>query len=231
MRINPVSFTAEQSFSTTQKNKSAKNNVSHKRSSYIAAGIGTILLGGITAILCKRTHKLNADHFVQTHFERENIFGRKIVEDLKLSESGEVTEKVIKSFDDNCTAHYNSGKLVDVNGFYPLKKENMTDKKDVFEKEVSNQELEQLSGGKKLRSWASDGCAASVESDSHCWGTDGGCDSINITYYKLPNGKCPKCGGPAYLEQLYNDDESFFQPGPVALDVSCPKCGFFKHWL
>ena len=57
--------------------------------------------------------------------------------------------------------------------------------------ELSLDELEDVAGG---RDWMQEGCAATVEPGSDCWGTDGGCDLCNIEYTNLPNYNCPKCG-------------------------------------
>ena len=50
--------------------------------------------------------------------------------------------------------------------------------------ELSLDELEDVAGG---RDWMAQGCAATVEPGSDCWGTDGGCDLCNIEYTNLPN--------------------------------------------
>ena len=65
--------------------------------------------------------------------------------------------------------------------------------------EISLDELEDVAGGKYEsrsydRDWFTEGCKATVETGSNCWGTDGGCDTLNITYYHMPNTHCPKCG-------------------------------------
>ena len=39
-----------------------------------------------------------------------------------------------------------------------------------------------------------EGCAATVEEGSDCWGTDGGCDLCNIEYTNLPTRICYQCG-------------------------------------
>ena len=57
--------------------------------------------------------------------------------------------------------------------------------------ELSLDELEDVAGG---RDWFIEGCAATVEEGSDCWGTDGGCSSCNIKYTNLPTDNCPKCG-------------------------------------
>ena len=57
--------------------------------------------------------------------------------------------------------------------------------------ELSLEELEDVAGG---RNWWTEGCAATVEPGSDCWGTDGGCYAINLDYEWMPNEKCPRCG-------------------------------------
>ena len=57
--------------------------------------------------------------------------------------------------------------------------------------ELSLDELEDVAGG---RDWMQEGCAATVEEGSDCWGTDGGCDLCNIEYTNLPTRTCYQCG-------------------------------------
>ena len=57
--------------------------------------------------------------------------------------------------------------------------------------ELSPDELEDVAGG---RDWMAEGCAATVETNSDCWGTDGGCSVSNIEYTNLPTKSCSKCG-------------------------------------
>ena len=58
---------------------------------------------------------------------------------------------------------------------------------------VSPDELEAMSGGETVqvgcdaiqyRSRSAQGCAATVEEGSDCWGVDGGCELINICYFR-----------------------------------------------
>lgn len=59
---------------------------------------------------------------------------------------------------------------------------------------VSLDELEAVTGGKD-RDFIKDGCAATVEPGSSCWGTDA-CDYLNVSYDNKPTVlKCPDCGG------------------------------------
>lgn len=62
-------------------------------------------------------------------------------------------------------------------------------------RELSLDELDDVAGGAiHNRSWIDEGCAATVEMDSDCWGTDGGCNTVNIDYHNLPEYYCRKCG-------------------------------------
>ena len=70
--------------------------------------------------------------------------------------------------------------------------------------ELSLEELEAVAGGVTSRNWWTEGCAASVEEGSDCWGTDGGCVFHNISYYNFPKSKCPKCGGKCICSVLYH---------------------------
>ena len=65
------------------------------------------------------------------------------------------------------------------------------------DKNLSLDELEAVSGG---RDWVTEGCAATVEFNSNCWGTDGGCIMIHYTYTRLPttHDRCPMCGAEVY---------------------------------
>ena len=72
------------------------------------------------------------------------------------------------------------------------------------DKELSLDELEAVSGGEvfsfinfgvTFRDYAEEGCAATVEPGSHCWGTDGGCTAVDRYYSHEPiRVKCPDCG-------------------------------------
>ena len=76
--------------------------------------------------------------------------------------------------------------------------------------DLSLDELEDVAGG---RDWWTEGCAASVEPGSDCWGTDGGCIISNIAYSNPPTGYCPRCGQPAH--NGFNGN------------WECKKCGFY----
>ena len=70
-------------------------------------------------------------------------------------------------------------------------------------KELSVDELDAVSGGATDRNWLLDGCAATVEEGSNCWGTDGGCVHINIHYsYFNQEFKCPNYAGPHQYEEI-----------------------------
>ena len=69
-------------------------------------------------------------------------------------------------------------------------------KEEVISQDMSEQELDSVSGGIfDERDYAADGCAASVEYGSDCWGTDGGCHVVHIQYSHPPvKEKCWECG-------------------------------------
>ena len=56
------------------------------------SGIGAITLGGVVYAATRGKGKSN----IQTHFERLNCFGRKIIEDLKLNKDGQLVQKQIE---------------------------------------------------------------------------------------------------------------------------------------
>ncbi len=74
------------------------------------------------------------------------------------------------------------------------------------DKALSLDELEAVSGGQEwgncvwVRDYATEGCAATVEPSSNCWGTDGNCWVGNISYIPGPvDVKCPDCGVYMYI--------------------------------
>ncbi len=82
--------------------------------------------------------------------------------------------------------------------------------------ELSDDELNAISGGN--RDYATEGCAATVEPGSECWGTDGGCAFVNITYTHPPTTYCcRKCGAHVYT----------YEPGHgiYRYVYRCPRCG------
>ncbi len=81
--------------------------------------------------------------------------------------------------------------------------------------ELSLDELEDVAGG---RDWWTEGCAATVEEGSDCWGTDGGCDLCNIEYTNLPDRTCYRCG--RFSARGYLDCMSNFAPV-----IECRYCG------
>ena len=88
--------------------------------------------------------------------------------------------------------------------------------------ELSIDELEAVSGG--ARNWLEKGCAATVEPDSECWGTDGGCEWWNVKYKYAPEDDmvCPFCG--AYpVGKIQKRHPEIWQ---------CRKCGarFQPNW-
>lgn len=60
------------------------------------------------------------------------------------------------------------------------------------ENELSEDELMAVTGG---RDYATEGCKATVEYDSRCWGEDGGCALIHFSYEHEPKYfPCKNCG-------------------------------------
>lgn len=94
------------------------------------------------------------------------------------------------------------------------------------DKELALDELEAVSGG---RDWVTEGCAATVEWDSDCWGVDGGCLAIHYTYSREPttDDRCPKCGARVYLEGKYGVSTGFLQ-GYTWKEFICRNCGPYK---
>ena len=59
--------------------------------------------------------------------------------------------------------------------------------------ELDLDDMDKAAGGR--RDWAAQGCAATVEEGSWCWGSDF-CFLANVTYIHRPTSiKCPSCGG------------------------------------
>ena len=102
----------------------------------------------------------------------------------------------------------------------------MTGRRGQDGKELSLDELEAVSGG---RDWVTEGCAATVEWDSDCWGVDGGCLAIHYTYSREPttDDRCPKCGARVYLEGEYGVSTGFLQ-GYNWKEFICRNCGHYK---
>ena len=80
------------------------------------------------------------------------------------------------------------------------------------DKALSLDELDAVTGGEEFslvrwgitfRDYSQEGCAATVEPGSDCWGTDGGCDLCNIEYTNLPNCNCFKCGRYSAIRTAY----------------------------
>ena len=94
------------------------------------------------------------------------------------------------------------------------------------DKALSLDELEAVSGG---RDWVTEGCAATVEWDSDCWGADGGCIVVHYTYTREPttSDRCPKCGARVYLEGKYGVSTGFLQ-GYTWKEFICRNCGPYK---
>ena len=102
------------------------------------------------------------------------------------------------------------------------------------DKALSLDELDAVTGGEEFslvrwgitfRDYSREGCAATVEPDSHCWGTDGGCIAVDRVYSHKPIWvKCPDCG-----VYLYKSGESYGRcivcGKGYSLEVSGPRIG------
>ena len=94
------------------------------------------------------------------------------------------------------------------------------------DKELALDELESVSGG---RDWVTEGCAATVEWGSDCWGTDGGCIACNVLYTSWPcrDERCPKCGAMVYFVGEFGVTTGFLQ-GYNYREYICRKCGTYR---
>ena len=89
--------------------------------------------------------------------------------------------------------------------------------------ELSPDELEAVSGGVD-RDWLTDGCAATVEPGSDCWGTDY-CVWLPVTYEHKPvDSICPVCGTYLYLAEV-NYGRTF---SGETYRYRCKTCGYEK---
>ena len=91
-------------------------------------------------------------------------------------------------------------------------------------RELSLDELGAVAGGAiRNRDYLKEGCAATVEPHSRCWGTDGGCLAINIDYSNWPcNTRCPKCGRYTHSVRSYMNKDGLWTV------YACPECGEFS---
>ena len=86
--------------------------------------------------------------------------------------------------------------------------------------ELDLDDMDKAAGGS--RDWATQGCAATVEEGSWCWGNDF-CFLTNVTYIHRPTSiKCPNCGAAMY------HDESYVDHGMPKIRYKCPGCGAEK---
>lgn len=94
-------------------------------------------------------------------------------------------------------------------------------------KELSLDEMDAISGG---YDWLTDGCAATVEPGSECWGSDAGCAFITNGYAHMPNTstRCPTCGGYLYHEGYFYESTGRWFSGRFYHEYICRKCGTFK---
>lgn len=83
--------------------------------------------------------------------------------------------------------------------------------------ELSVEELDSVSGGR--RDFMKEGCKATVEAGSNCWGNDF-CGLINVWYDAAPEQNCPKCGaGMGKVREVSS----------LKHIIKCHKCGFEKE--
>lgn len=88
---------------------------------------------------------------------------------------------------------------------------------------LSLDELDAVSGGK--RNWIQDGCAATVEDGSDCWGTDA-CDHVNVCYQNFnAASKCPNHNGPHSDEVVECVSGSAFGVPVYTTTYRCKYCG------
>ena len=96
--------------------------------------------------------------------------------------------------------------------------EKVQDKKT--DRELSLDELEAVAGGED-RDWLRDGCAATVEAGSDCYGTDM-CGLWPVTYEHRPTRhKCSVCGGILYSNG--STGGGFFEE--EVYHYKCASCG------
>jgi hypothetical protein len=84
----------------------------------------------------------------------------------------------------------------------------------IEDKKLSTDELDAVSGGVTTRDWQSEGCAATVEAGSDCWGTDGGCRVCNISYFGVSESdRCRvRTTGPCVFEQVGYEEKPTYVP-------------------
>ncbi|MBQ1535149.1 MAG: Nif11-like leader peptide family RiPP precursor [Ruminococcus sp.] len=83
--------------------------------------------------------------------------------------------------------------------------------------ELDLEDMDKAAGGS--RDWSTQGCAATVEAGSSCWGTDY-CVFAYVTYTHSPSSfKCPNCGSMMYLDKTTSKHKV------ATAHYKCPKCG------
>lgn len=125
-----------------------KNNKNFfDRNKVALCAIGAIALGGIAFVATRGNSKSLEP---KTHIERLNCFGKKIIEDLKLDETGKIIQKEIKHEGIKYIAHYKDGKLTDVGTYFPRKLEDFTDEKYSILKEIIDEKGSELVASQKF---------------------------------------------------------------------------------
>ena len=93
------------------------------------------------------------------------------------------------------------------------------------DEELSLDELDAVAGGSS-RDWLEEGCAATVEPDSYCWGTDAGCVFINVNYAIMPDWhSCDFCGAKYTMKFDFNTFGRNHTP-----EYKCRECGADYYW-
>ena len=101
--------------------------------------------------------------------------------------------------------------------------EKVKERNEADGKELSLDELDAVAGGVTHRNWIEEGCAATVEPGSDCWGTDGGCTFVNINYgvAEPVDHACPFCGAPYTVQRSYSTNAG----GGKGYYYKCRVCG------
>ena len=130
-------------------------------------------------------------------------------EKLLAAQSAEEVAKILKAEGREVTAE-NAARLW----------EEIRRDRELNSKELSPDELAAFSAGED-RDWLRDGCAATVEGESDCWGTDL-CGQWPVTYKHAPTRrKCKDCGGVLYSNGTTGG--GFFEE--LVYHYKCVSCG------
>ena len=101
------------------------------------------------------------------------------------------------------------------------------------EPELSLDELEAVAGGVETIDWQKNGCMATVEKDSDCWGVDGGCTAIHYKYTGVSEGdRCRvRLTHPCEYEKVSEEVRPIYNNGKHATVTTykCIYCGRKKE--